>query len=420
MGARWWLGGHQDAYQCDAAELYMKPAWSDDTNIIRPAFCNPPHQLLSNMDCIFMPDLLALIICILGLIGNGISFHAFGKLHNQNVSTMLVRALAFVDSCVLVLWPFVSFMNEEFERMLHNHLKAFWIYMVFRVHVIQPLFFIARTAAIWTPVLIGFHRYIVTCKPLLATGKCTLEKARRHFIGVLLFSLLVNIPQFFRLEVKQVPAGHTNSTKSYMYVSEPSNVLGSFWATICYEFVFRTVIVNYLLPVTSLLFVTIRLKQCQRSPKQQRLSLRGGRRHGRSEMRLDLMLIVVLIVFMICHATYPLGRVYFMLDKYMSLSIDNLCLNNVIHGIRAASIILNSSVNCIIYVKLGLRIRPNKRQASVRLQLQQGQKLVEQASTKWWSFYSCQFQVHHLKKIKFLFGFHFQFICFNLLVSIDI
>ena len=372
MGARWWLGGHQDAYQCGAAELYMKPTWSADTYSIHPASCNSPYQLLSNMDCNFIPDLLALIICILGLIGNGISFHTFGKLHNQNASTMLVRALAFVDSCVLVLWLFVSFMNKELERMLHNHPSAFWIYLVFRVHVVLPLFFIARTAAIWTPVLIGFHRYIVTCKPMLATGKCTLEKARRHFIGVILFSLLVNIPQFFRQEVNQVPAEYINRTNSY--VSEPSSVFGSFWATICYEFVFRTVIINYLLPVTSLLFVTIRLKQCQRSPKQQRLSLRGGRRHGRSEMRLDLMLIVVLIVFMICHATYPLGRAYFMLDKYMSRSIDNLCLNNVIHGIRAISVILNSSVNCIIYVKLGLRIRPSKRQASIRLQLQQGKR----------------------------------------------
>ena len=319
-----------------------------------------------------MPDLLTLIICILGLIGNGISFNAFGKLHNQNASTALVRALTFVDSCVLVLWPFVTFVNEELRTLLHNNPNAFWIYLMFHVYAILPLFFITRTAAIWTPVLLGFHRYIVVCKPLLATKKFAPGKARRHFIGVLIFSLLVNIPQFCRYDVKQVTYEGINVTERY--VSEPSSTFGSFWATICYELVFRTCIINYVLPVTSLLFVTIRLKQCQRSPKQLRLSLRGGQRHGRSEMRLDMMLIVVLIVFMICHASYPLGRAYFIFDRYMSRSIDNLCLNNVIRGIRAISTILNSSVKCIIYVNLGLRIRPNKRQASVRLLLQQGHR----------------------------------------------
>ena len=67
----------------------------------------------------------------------------------------------------------------------------------------------ARTAAIWTPLLVGIHRYIVVCKPLLAATVCTVSNARKHFVGVVVISVIFNLPAYYEFHMK---AGTTNLT----------------------------------------------------------------------------------------------------------------------------------------------------------------------------------------------------------------
>ena len=178
--------------------------------------------------------ILVIIICILGLIGNGVAFCPFGKLCNQNASTTLFRALAIVDSGLLL----ISLVSNANKLLLSGNL---WLYLICIVYIIVPLNAIFRTATIWTPVLVGIHRYIVVCKPFQAARICTVGNARRHFIGVLLFSLVLNPPEFFRFHVMQVAVNATDHNVTCTAIL--TNMGSSPWFKIGYDKLCRTAII---------------------------------------------------------------------------------------------------------------------------------------------------------------------------------
>ena len=147
-----------------------------------------------DMICLMVIGYSTWIISILGLIGNIIAFCTFGKMGNQNASITLLRFLAVVDSSLLLLillaavLPMLS-LQDTFSSIF------------FMFCIMPTLYSIARTSTMWTPVLIGLQRYIVVCKPLLASTVCTVDNARKQFVCVLVFSVIVNFPQFFSRKI---------------------------------------------------------------------------------------------------------------------------------------------------------------------------------------------------------------------------
>ena len=228
----------------------------------------------------------------------------------HNASTVLIRALAFVDSCVLftiAMSHILVFVKVSAAR------RAVWY-----------LYNIARVVSIWTPVLVGAHRYIAVCKPLMAARMCTASKARRHFVGVLVFSAIVNIPVCF---------------------TSPSP-----WFGFVYYDVFLLALMKYIIPVVSLFFITVRLVQSlQSSRRLRRMDLGEGQRQCQTDRMADLMVIVVLIVFIVCHTSsvmYTLVSSY-MISPYLK-TLQLFC---------QILILLNSSVNCIIYIVFNRNFR---------------------------------------------------------------
>ena len=189
------------------------------------------------MDCWDIHNWVATIICIVGLIGNGIAFCTFGKMCNRNASIYLFRALAVVDSFYLASY---------YSLRLANNLRSintdnFWVdFVIF--FLLSPLLCIAHTAAIWTILLVGFHRYIVVCQPLRAARLCTIGNARRHFLCVLLLSSIVNFPSLFAYEVKEATSNHTNQNVTYKLVQ--TTMGRSAWYDIGYQVVFHLVILD--------------------------------------------------------------------------------------------------------------------------------------------------------------------------------
>ena len=254
-------------------------------------------------------------ICTVGIIGNTIAFCTFGKMHTQNASTVLIRALAFVDSCLLLTTAMLiirAYVNID-------------IYIVIAWCLAQ----IFRTASIWTPVLVGVHRYIVVCKPLAAASICTASKARWHFGGVLAFSLIVNIP---------------------VYIGHLMGISDSPWLKIVYDLVFLNAFIMHIIPVVSLLFVTTRLVQLLHFSRQRRRELSEGQRQGQLDRAVHLMVIVVLIVFILCHTSIMMCT--------LSTSFWLFTPVETMGFICDIIFLLNSSVNCIIYIVFNLKFRP--------------------------------------------------------------
>ena len=284
------------------------------------------------------------MISVLGLVGNGIVVRTFGKMCNQNVSTFLFRALACVDSFLLILCLLG-------HTLVILESVSFWM-LATSVYIMEPLTEIARTATIWTILLVGVHRYIVVCRPLMAARLCTVSNARRHFLGVIIFVLAANFPLFFRYRVTEwhVTSNNTDDNGTYAYVVG-TDMSHSPWFNVLYDLAIRYVILNYVIPVGSLIFVTVRLLQSLHSFKQRRMALSECQRHVQRDIRSDCMAIVVLIVLLLCHTSLSIALVLHKLDKLWAL--DTPYCKTMFFSAFALSyslILLNSFTNIIIYV----------------------------------------------------------------------
>ena len=296
------------------------------------------------MECWEIHNLVGTIIFILGLIGNGIAFGTFGKMCNRNASTYLFRALALVDYFVLVMkcaWD-------------NNHLlftDPLWETVAVRF-LMRPLFGIAHTDTIWTILLVGVRRYIFVCKPLRAARLCTVGNARRHILVVRLLSFIVNFPRFFEYGITSY---HTDTNVEYEVVH--TNMNRSQWYTLGHSIVFHAVIINYFIPVGSLIFITIKLLKSIRSSRQRRMELSEGQRSCQTTSTAEWMVIVVLIMFLLCHTGLPMRLV---LEKFdMPWGHSDTCKSAwfVLYSLAWNMIELNSSINIIIYLGLNRNFR---------------------------------------------------------------
>ena len=230
-----------------------------------------------------------------------------------------------------------------------------WLYLICVVYIIVPLNAIFRTATIWTPVLVGIHRYIVVCKPLQAARICTVGNARRHFVCVLLLSFALNFPEFLRFHVIGVAVNATGHNVTY--TATRTHMGSSPWFKIGYDKVCRTAIINYAIPVVWLVFVTVRLLQSLHSSRRRRMELSEGQRQGQTDRRAEWMVVVVLIVFLICHTSLPMSETlgYLNVVKRGSSVCDGFYF--IMFKICYLMIYFNSSVNCIIYLTFNRNFR---------------------------------------------------------------
>ena len=291
------------------------------------------------MDCLEISEIwIKGSICFLGLIGNGIAFCTFGKMRNQNASTFLFRALAIVDSFL-----FIMELLDTLLRLSSSHGR---LWFLVTLNIIYPVYGISHTATIYAIILVGVHRYIVVCKPLMAARLCTVGKARIHLYGILLFAININFPLFFQYVIKEAPDSHG------IYIFVETNMKNSPWFKIAYNTVFRVVIVNYVIPIASLNFLTFKLLQSLHASRPRRMELIAGRRQGRMDSRLEFTVIIVLIVFVVCHSGLPITTLLETLYNIGTHESENICqdVGYMSSIIAHKLILLNSSVNIIIYL----------------------------------------------------------------------
>ena len=217
--------------------------------------------------------------------------------------------------------------------------------------ILPALYSIARTSTIWTPVLIGLQRYIVVFKPMLASTVCTVGNARKQFVCVLVFSVIVNVPLFFTRQIDGVISEDGDSNITYVVNETP--LAKSPWYNTGYDKVIRIGLVNYAIPLVSLAFITIKLLQSLRSYRQRRVSMTGGHSRGQEDRGVDRMIIVVVVVFIICHTVYPIGSI---LDGHNYAPDTHEGLFCIMFSALPFSL-LNSSVNCLIYIAFNRQFR---------------------------------------------------------------
>ena len=269
-------------------------------------------------------------LALLGLVGNIISFRTFGKMMAKNATTLLLRALAVFDSCVLLL-NFVCYAASYAEDIWSHP-----VWMFANTYII-PFLHIAFMANAGTSVIIGANRYIAVCRPLQAARLCTAGHARKQLSCVVLFSIAYGLPRFFSCTITKSDDGSEYIRKALLR----NKVWYAYFYIIGCEMIFR-----FIIPFALLLFFCVRLTTTLREARKQLLDLHGGRR---VDTRVTSMLVTLLGVFLISNAPnfiYNSLRIILMHDIQFTRSWTGMILSDT----ADIFVIMNSSINWFIYV----------------------------------------------------------------------
>ena len=296
-----------------------------------------PFYLQTAAACVVGP------LALMGLIGNVITYIIFGKMGRQNAVTFLLRSLAVIDSCGLLVavtyeYWFWSVLcgNVSIDTLA----SMLWPFMAVFV---QPLYRVFLLANAWTSVIIGINRYIAVCRPLHAARLCTVSHARKQIACVVLFSFAYSLPRF--LEYKDIGDGKYFGLKDLDWMTK-------LWYYYIYV-VGCDITFRFLVPVSILLYVCVRLAMTLRAATRQQMI-----RHGthNTDTRVTTMLVVFLGVFLVCQTPSIYMRISFVLTRvYGRIILERDMV--MYYLFSPLCIIFNSSVNCLIYLAYNKQFR---------------------------------------------------------------
>ena len=123
------------------------------------------------------------------------------------------------------------------------------------------------------------YRYIAVCHPMQASTYCTKQNVRRGIMAILLFAVLFSIPQ--------VLFGFRNHRNHWTIYYDIDYIY----------FLGFVPLFMYLLPLSILIFVTLRLRSQLKSTSGQILTNQSLSQRRKRDRKITLSLIVIMTVF---------------------------------------------------------------------------------------------------------------------------
>lgn len=237
------------------------------------------------------------ILCVLGLLGNGISFAILSQDRTTSpVAAFLLESLSMADSVFLVIW-LLQFSVKDFFTFFGLD-RTFSVAYIYTRAYTYPLAFIAQTATIWLTVLIAASRYVAVCIPYRASAYCTLPVTKRGTLGVAIFAVLYNLPRFFENEIA-LSTTRRNVTRYLLQRTAMGH--NHLYQLVYFDALYY--IVSFVLPLLLLSVFNSQLIIAYRAVQRKRSAMKVRRSRADShEQNITLVMIVVILVFMVCNA----------------------------------------------------------------------------------------------------------------------
>ncbi len=293
-------------------------------------------------------------LCLLGFVGNAVSFFVLGKDKGTPVASFLLRALAFTDSFFLSAW-FLHFSLENafayYQIVPDFHIS--WLYV--RVYT-YPLLFVAQTGTIWLTVLIAASRYIAVCKPYQAAKFCTVPMMAKGVLVTAIFSVLYNLPRFF--EVQFVHRSTYNLTTGPEFRPGRTKLgLSRHYQLVYFDILYY--IFSFVLPLILLIYLNTRLMLSYRVIQRRRRTM--STRQDNHDNNITLVMIVVIVLFIFCNAPARIVQLVWGYETQPCPGAEFLVVtfSNVLE-------VFNSSANFTIYCVFRQKFRHILKQAVCR------------------------------------------------------
>ena len=289
---------------------------------------------------ILYPIIMGTMI-ILGLVGNVISFLVFWKDKLKTSTSFLFQGLSLVDVVMLVIAipvyiipPFVQY-TQWFT--IYGLIEAYVLVYVF------PLASIAQTATIWLTVLVCVNRYIAVCKPYQASRLCTVTQARKQFALVLVCAVIYNVPKFAEGCILYAEDGSPMPQYTALGANKYYHII---YQTICY-IAFMLVV-----PLSTLTILNIRLISSLKEIRKRRAEMNMRQQQDNN---VTFVLIIVVLVFTICQAPALATQIFWTVLPDSARACGGF--QYYWSRISNAMVILNSSINFLIYFLFNQRFR---------------------------------------------------------------
>ena len=282
-------------------------------------------------------------ICVLGIIGNILSFLVLGKdTLGHQTHTIFLQYLAAGDGLYLLLYMFYALV-AYFESGGQTY--ALTILKAYLKQIVQS----AHDVAVWLLVPVTIFRYIAVCKPQKAVY-LTIEKAKQLAWVVIVVVILADIPLFIEFSVVK--------SHNRFYCNSYYEVLSMHFSplvSMTYRCVFF--ILMYAVPLCILAFLNAKLILTVRESRRRHAQLRG--REVDQDVGITIVLISVVSILIICQTPMFVSELLFFLHNYHRGDFLYMPWDQTLIIVQVTQVLalINSSVNFIIYYARGKGFR---------------------------------------------------------------
>ena len=284
------------------------------------------------------------LLCLVGLFGNVVSVVVLRRDKERCDALFLLQALAVADASYLV----VALLRYPL-RFLLGHPD---IHTVMQPYVF-PLLKTFQAVCIWMMVLVTVDRYVYVCKPLKAPQMFNLKS--RHTMAVVVFvaGFVYNLPRWFDSYIMRIahPCGDAILVRM-VYRPAFSNSL--------YHDVYQSafyIICLYLAPFTALIIMNFKLVQAIKHSRRRHREFRSSG-NGPVENNATLVLIIIVLVFIVCETPELIIKVISTIERHTkSGNVFSTQAFRYPIILSEVLMVVNSSINFIIYVTFGRRFR---------------------------------------------------------------
>lgn len=287
----------------------------------------------------WLTGVLSTFVGLMGVFGNIATIRVLTQRQMRSSVNFILIALAasdltFIVTAILLLGPTTVY---PYNGQLKDY---FFVAQPKMTSFLFPVAMIAQTISIYMTFLISCERFIAVCHPLKARGYCTHTRTKISILVTVVLSVVYNIPKFFEVKILE---GFDEDYGSFFKVSASSLRINELYKEIYIHWLY-CIFMN-LIPLSSITFFNLMIYRQVRIVNRLRLKLTSKEM---KDIKLTTMLFCVVIVFLTCSFPAVLTNI---LETFHNIHSDLLT------RISNFFVILNSSVNFVIYVVLVKKFR---------------------------------------------------------------